>query len=133
MILLDTHAWVWWLSDPERLPPPARAAIDDSLAAGHPIRVSSISVWEVAMLVHRGRLELTMTLDDWLAHAEAAPEIAFVPVDNRIAAGAVGLDGFAHEDPADRIVVATALMLGATLVTADARLRDYAPLPTLWD
>ena len=132
MILLDTHAWVWWVSDPERLPPPARAAIGDSLDAGHPVRVSSISVWEVAMLVQRGRLELTMDLGDWIAHAEAAPEIAFVPVDNRVAAGAVALDDFAHRDPADRIIVATALHLGATLITADARLRDYAPVATVW-
>lgn len=133
MILLDTHAWVWWVSDPQRLPLPARAAIEDSLDAGRPVRVSSISVWEVAMLVRRGRLELTMDLGDWIAHAEAAPEIAFVPVDNRIAAGAVDLDDFAHRDPADRIILATALNLGATLVTADARLRDYAPARTLWD
>ena len=133
MILLDTHAWVWWVADPERLPAPARAAIGSCLDAGDPVHVSSISVWEVAMLVQRGRLELTMDFGDWIAHAEAAPEIGFVAVDNRVAVGAVNLDDFAHRDAADRIIVATALHLGATLITADVRLRAYAPVRTIWD
>jgi len=133
MILLDTHAWVWWVADPSRLPAPARDAIQESLDGGAPAHVSTISTWEVAMLVARGRLELTTSVDDWVAHAEAAPEIAFVPVDNRIAIRAVQLEDFAHRDPADRLIVATALGMGATLVTADARLRAYAPLATIWD
>lgn len=133
MILLDTHAWVWWVSDPERLPGPAMAAIQESLDAGRPVHVSSMSTWEVAMLVARGRLELTIDTAAWIAHAEAAPEIAFVPMDNRVALRAVHLDDFAHRDPADRIIVATALDLGATLITADARLRAYDALTTIWD
>jgi len=133
VILLDTHAWVWWVSDPNRLPGTAGTAIQDSLAAGNPVRVSSISTWEVAMLVARGRLDLTMDLADWIAHAEAAPEITFVPVDNRVAFRAVHLDDFAHRDPADRIIVATALDLGAALITSDAHLRGYGPLTTIWD
>ena len=133
MILLDTHAWVWWMSDPSRLPEVAQRAIQDSLDAGAAVHVSVISTWEVAMLVARGRLELTMGLDGWIGLAESAPEIAFVAVDNRIALRAVRLEGFAHRDPADRLIVATALEVGATLVTADARLRAYEPLSTIWD
>jgi PIN domain nuclease of toxin-antitoxin system len=133
MILLDTHAWVWWVADPVRLPAPAREAIQESLEAGGPVHVSTISTWEVAMLVARGRLELTTSVEEWIGHAEAAPEIAFVPVDNRIALRSVQLEDFAHRDPADRLIVATALALGAGLVTADARLRGYGPLITIWD
>lgn len=133
MILLDTHAWVWWLADPARLPAPALEAIQESVAAGGSAFVSTISTWEVAMLVARGRLELTMEVEDWIALAEAGPEIAFVPVDNRTALRAVQLEDFAHRDPADRLIVATALGLGATLATADARLRAYPPLDTIWD
>lgn len=133
MIVLDTHAWVWWVAGSARLPAPARDAIQECLDAGDPVRVSTISTWEVAMLVARGRLELTLDVDDWIAHAEAAPEIEFVPVDNRIALRSVQLDGFGHRGPADRIIVATALGMNAVLVTADARLHAYAPVTTIWD
>lgn len=133
MIVLDTHAWVWWVSDPRLLPEPSRRAIQESLDAGEPVHVSTMSSWEVAMLVARGRLELVMGLDDWIALAESAPEITFVRVDNPIALRAVGLEGFPHRDPADRLIAATALLMGATLITADARLRAYEPLTTLWD
>ena len=133
MILLDTHAWVWWVSDPGRLPQASRSAIQESLDAGVPVQVSTISTWEVAMLVTRGRLELRLELDGWIRLSESAPEIAFVPVDNRIAITAVALEGFHHRDPADRIIAATAIELGATLITADARLRDHEALATLWD
>lgn len=133
MIVLDTHAWVWWVSDPGRLPGPASRAIRQSLEDGVPVHVSSISTWEVALLVERGRLELRMDVADWVARVETAPEIRFVLVDNRIALRAVRLPEFEHRDPADRMIVATALDLGATLVTADRRLREYLPLATLWD
>lgn len=133
MILLDTHAWVWWVSDPARIPAPAEEAIRASLAAGLPIHVSAISAWEVALLVERGRLHLTLDVDAWLSLCEAAPELRFVPLDPRVALRAVRLPGFEHRDPADRMIVATALHLGATLVTADRRLREYGPLETLWD
>ena len=133
MILLDTHAWIWWVAEPDRLPGPARHAIAGSLEAGEPVRVSAISVWEVAMLVARQRLELTLEVEEWIGRSEAAPEIVFVPVDNRIALSAVGLEDFAHRDPADRIMVATAGVLGATVVTADARMRAYGKVATVWD
>ena len=133
MILLDTHAWVWWLSDPGRLPDPARSAIGESLDAGTPVHVSAISAWEVALLVERGRLELTLDVADWVARAESAPELRFVPVDHRVGIRAVQLTDFPHKDPADRMIVATTLDLGAALVTADRRLRDYEPVTTIWD
>jgi PIN domain nuclease of toxin-antitoxin system len=76
---------------------------------------------------------MTMGPEEWIALAESAPEIAFVPVDNPIAVRAVGLGDFPHRDPADRLIAATALVMGATLITADARLRAYEPLTTLWD
>lgn len=133
MIVLDTHAWVWWISDPASLPAQARRAIGESLDATRPVHVYTISTWEVALLVARGRLELKMDVRDWVARAEEAPEIVFVPIGNRIALRAVHLEDFAHRDPADRLIVATALDLGARLVTSDERLRGYAPLYAIWD
>jgi PIN domain nuclease of toxin-antitoxin system len=85
------------------------------------------------MLVSRKRLTLTIDVADWIAKVEALPFLSFVPVDNRIAVRAVELQDFPHRDPADRIIAATTLGLGASLVTADARLRAYRPLKTVWD
>lgn len=133
MILLDTHALVWWIAEPKRIPVKARRALDAAVKADEAIAVSSISAWEIAMLVARDRLRFTIDADTWLNRVEALPFLAFVPVDNRIAARSVHLEGFPHRDPADRLIVATALGLGATVVTADRRLRGYRPLVTLWD
>ncbi len=84
------------------------------------------------MLVARGRLKLTIPVEDWLAGVEALPFVRFIPVDNRIATRAVALEDFPHRDPADRMIVATALGLGATLVTADTRLRSYRAVESVW-
>ena len=130
MIVLDTHAWVWWVAGDRQLSATARREIDHAMGLGR-LYVSSISAWEVALLVRHGRLELTMEAGDWIARSEALPFLSFVPVDNRIALRSVELDGL-HEDPADRIIVATALSLGARLATRDRRLRGFAGLETVW-
>ncbi|MCP3982092.1 MAG: type II toxin-antitoxin system VapC family toxin [bacterium] len=131
MIVLDTHVWVWWVSGTQRLPKKVQDSLADHRAQGT-IRVSSISVWEVAQLVERKRLELTMDTEDWVARSEALPFLGFVPVDNRIALRSTRLPDGLHADPADRIIVATALTLGAKLITKDDRLRKYAYVETLW-
>lgn len=133
MILLDTHALIWWVSEPSRVAEKARRLIDRAVEARTPIGVSSISVWEIAMLVSRDRLQFTMSADLWISHVEALPFLTFLPVDNRIAVRSVSLSDFPNRDPADRIIAATAIGVDATLVTADARLRGYAPLRTVWD
>ena len=94
--------------------------------------MSSISVWEVALLVKRGRLELTMDMGDWLRHCEALPELQFVPVDNNIALKSTQLSDFGSPDPADRIIVATALSLGIPLATRDERIQAYDQVITIW-
>ena len=133
MIVLDTHALLWWISNPERIPSKARRQLDRALADNATITASCISSWEISMLVQRGRLELTIPVDAWIAHAEELPWMEFVPVDNRVALRSTQLDGFPHRDPADRLIVATTLVLNATLVTADERLRSWKPLRTIWD
>ena len=133
MILLDTHTLVWWLSDPRRVPAKARRLIDGAAREKGTLAVSSISVWEIAMLVEHRRLELSVSVDTWLAHVEALPFLTFVPVDNRITVRAVQLEKFPARDPADRLIVATAMGLHATLVTADKRLRSYRLVPTVWN
>lgn len=130
-VLLDTHAWVWWVSDPQYLSEGARQVIDGAAAEAR-LYVSSISVWEVAMLVARGRLELRMEVGEWVRRSEVLPFLRFVPVDNAIALRAVSLPEPFPADPADRIIVATALVLGATLVSKDERILQYRHVRALW-
>ena len=132
MIALDTHALVWWVSQPGRIPAKARRQLAGAVEGGEPVAVSSISIWEIAMLVARGRLELTIPVEAWISGVEALPFVQFIPVDNRIAARAVALDHFPHRDPADRMILATALGLGATLITGDTRMRSYGAVKTVW-
>ena len=130
MILLDTHAWIWWLSSPDRVGPGAREAIEVAIAH-EAAMVSSVSVWEVALLVTRGRLTLNRPLRTWLSEAESVAGFRFLPLDNHIATESVLLEGL-HADPADRFIVATALLSGVPLATADQKLRDYPRLRTIW-
>jgi PIN domain nuclease of toxin-antitoxin system len=133
VIALDTHALIWWLSDPTRLPAKVRRLLDAAIVSPEPVAVSSISAWEIAMLVDRGRLKLTMPTNAWIAHVEALPFVRFVPADNALAVNAVALRDFPSRDPADRIIVATAIGLGASLLTADERIRKYRAVKTVWD
>jgi len=121
VIVLDTHIWIWWIASPNKLSPTSIQAIENEIPHKG-LRISSISAWEVAMLVSRGRLELTMDAAAWIARSEALPFIRFIPIDNRIALRAVSLPASAPSDPADRIIAATALTLGTPIVTMDKRM-----------
>lgn len=131
MIVLDTHALLWWVNDPATLSKPAKKAIDAAVAAKR-VSVSCISSWEIALLVERGRIQLALDVRDWLSRCEALPFLTFIPVSNTIAVESARLPDFPHADPADRIIAATALSLGASLVTKDDKLRSYQPLKTIW-
>ncbi len=131
MIVLDTHVWIWWLSEYEPLSRKAKRVVETA-AREQAIYISSISAWEVAQLAARGRLHLSLDPGDWIAQAEALPFLTFVPVDNQIAIKSVQLPGPLHQDPADRIIIATALTLGAPLVTKDAKLARYPHVKTIW-
>lgn len=84
------------------------------------------------MLVARGRLALTMSVDDWLDVAATIDGLRFVPVDNAVSAESTRLPGDFHPDPADRLIVAFARQLNARLVTADTTIRQYRHVRTLW-
>jgi PIN domain nuclease of toxin-antitoxin system len=131
VIVLDTHALLWWVNDPATLSRPAMHAIDAAVKV-RSVHVSCISSWEIALLVERGRLRLAIDVRDWLCRCEALPFLTFVPVDNAIAVESVRLPDFPHADPADRIIAATALSLGATLVTKDDKLQNYPHVKTIW-
>ena len=124
-LLLDTHVWLWLAAGDRRLPHRharriARAARDGSLF------VSPISAWEVALLEQKNRIRLGRSVDLWLDDALAQPGLNVASLTPRIAAASCHLPTPFHPDPADRMLVATARDLGATLVTADERILDYA-------
>ena len=128
MILLDTHAWLWWAADRAKLP----RRVQRRLAVAREIAISAISCWEVGMLVERGRLKLRGDTRTGIRDALSIDKLRVVPVSDSIAieAGLFGTNF--HGDPADRIIIATALDLRATLVTRDQRIQDADLVPTLW-
>ena len=131
MIVLDTYAWVWWLSNSENLSRKARRAIAKAVAEER-VYVSCISAWELALLAARKRLGFTLHVEDWIVKSETLQSLKFVPVDNTIALLSVHLPGTLRSDPADRIIIATALTMGAALVTKDEKILNYPHVKTVW-
>ena len=131
MVVLDTHALVWWVSGDAQLSGAARDAIETEKQGGE-VLVSAISAWEVAMLVRAGRLALTMDAAQWLDIVAQIPGLRFVPVDILLAVRSADLPGDFHKDPADRLIVATARHYCAPLVTADSKIRSYQHVQTVW-
>ena len=101
-------------------------------ATDRAIYISTISTWEIALLVSKGRLQFTTDAQDWIARSEALPFFHFVPLDNSIALRSVRLPAPFHTDPADRIIVATAMILGASVVSSDQKIRRYSHVQTIW-
>ncbi|HEY2460886.1 MAG TPA: type II toxin-antitoxin system VapC family toxin [Candidatus Acidoferrum sp.] len=123
-ILLDTHIWLWALQDPGRLGPRSLRELEDS---SNELWLSPISTWEALTLHYKGRIELTGTVEAWVARATAGKNEA--PLTHEIALVARQLQ--MHQDPADRILVATAQVLDLTLLTADRQLLGLGNIKTL--
>lgn len=127
MIVLDTHAWIWWASNPARLGRRSRAAIETADRIGVP----AVSCFEVAAAVAQGRITLDRAPLEWLEQALALPRVELVPLTPAIAVKATQLGSF-HGDPADRLIVATAIVHAATLVTRDKNIRGYSAISSVW-
>jgi PIN domain nuclease of toxin-antitoxin system len=124
-LLLDTCALIW-IAEDERLAPDAEAVLDAAHASGAMTYVSPISAWEVGLLVARERLQLLTTPQRWFARILGLPGMRLADMAPDLLIAASFLPGKAPRDPADRIIVATARDLGATLITRDRALIDYA-------
>jgi len=131
MIVIDTHTWIWFISKPEVLSKRAIKAVAAAVKEKS-VLISSISAWEVALLVKRKRLKLSLDVTDWIAKSEKLPFIQFIAVSNHIAIKSVNLPQPLHPDPADRIIIATAMSTGAPLVTKDKKLLKYSHVKTIW-
>lgn len=129
MILLDTHIWVWWVHGDEKLSPEQVREIQNNETGI--IGVSAISCWEAAKLVERGRIELDVSVDEWIQQALGYPGVRLLELTPEIAVESTRLPGEFHRDPADQIIVATARIHNCLLVTVDDRIRNYPHVKTL--
>jgi PIN domain nuclease of toxin-antitoxin system len=130
MVVLDTHVWIWWVSDNQRLRQAQRQAIADNVA--NRIGVSVISCWEVAKLVRGGRMQLTIGVSERLDEALAYPGVELLGFTPQIAVEANNLPGDFHRDPADQILVATARVYQCPLVSSDGSIRSYPHVATVY-
>jgi PIN domain nuclease of toxin-antitoxin system len=125
-LLLDTHVWLWLINGMRsRASSRAWRVISDA-ARGGGVRVAVMSVWETAMLEAKGRVRLLPDCHAWVEHALQAPGIHLVELTPAISIASTRLPNYTHRDPVDRILIATARLTGATLVTRDRLILDYA-------
>ncbi len=127
-VLLDTHAWIWWAADPDRLSERAASAI----AEAGTVLLASISCWEVAMLAAKDRIRLDRPVERWVRQALARPGLSSVSLTPQVATAAGLLPASFPGDPADRLIYATARAEGAELITRDRRLLGFDPRATRW-
>lgn len=129
MIVLDTHAWIWFVDAPDMMRAQTVNMIRDA-ADTQQLAISCISSWELLMLEAKNRLKLEVPASVWIERCEKTGLFRFIPVDNAITRYSVNIS--LHGDPADRFIAATAYYYGATLVTRDKKLRASKKIKTQW-
>jgi PIN domain nuclease of toxin-antitoxin system len=125
-LLLDTHIVLWLDSGDDRLLPASRALIDDCWQSGGTVCLSAVSVWEIALLVDTGRIELDLPIEDWITRFLQRPGVEAVPLGHRAASRSYQLHHLEHRDPADRLLIASAIELSCPFVTYDNRILAFA-------
>jgi PIN domain nuclease of toxin-antitoxin system len=128
VIVLDTHAWIWYACEDPLLSKRAKLRMHRGAKLG----VHPVSCWEVAMLSHSGRLKLSVDVSRWVGHALERPKIELLPFTPAAAIRAAGLGGSFPGDPADRFIVGTALEMHAPVITRDQRIIDWGQVETIW-
>ena len=123
MILLDTHIWVWWVSQPDRLQSTHRELLE--AGADRAFGISIISCWEVAKLVEYGRLKLDRSVGLWIENALTEPGVSVLQRSPQVVVESNQLPQPFHRDPADQLLVATARVLQCPLMTEDSRIVAY--------
>ena len=107
----------------------ARAVIDES---ANELVVSAISLWEFRVHIRRGRIEVVGDPNAWIAQTLASMQIEIAPITGEIALRSEDLVGFGNRDPADRFIVATAVVLGLPLISVDTVVRAWSGVRTVW-
>jgi PIN domain nuclease of toxin-antitoxin system len=130
VILVDTHVVLWLALDPGRLSKKARAAINDARRNGDGLGICDITLLELSTLFRKGRIHLEVSLESFLGEVEA--RFVVLPITGRACARALRFPEAYPEDPADRVIGATALVEGLSLLTADREIRQSRAVPTIW-
>ena len=125
-LLLDTHIALWLANGSPSLKPATTIAIDRCWQSGGRLLLSSVVVWEVAQLVHSGRLTLPFPFETWLRRYSERAGVVCIDVSHRAAAGAYALPDLEHRDPSDRLLIAQAIEHNCPLVTYDERITRFA-------
>lgn len=130
MILVDTHVVVWLAFDQDQISRKARTAIDDARKNADGLAISDITLLELATLATKGRIHLDISLESFLQEVES--RFVVLPITGRACARAMGLPATYPRDPADRMIAATALVEGLSLLTADRAIRRSRTVQTIW-
>lgn len=128
--LLDTCALVWRLTDNDRLPKTVQRKV---FGSPPPYGVSTISLWELAVKIRKGKLDLKMPLRNWIGRALNTGDFTLFDLTPEILIASQELPGNFHSDPADRMIVATARANGLIVVTCDESIRDYPHVDHIWE
>lgn len=130
MIVLDTHAWWWTISEPDFVSEKAAELIKST--SPEQLAVASISLWEFAMMVDKGRIDLKIDPDEWFQYSINKVGIKILPLTPTIALDSCNLPGKFHKDPADRIILSTSRTHQAKLITKDRKIREYSHVQSVW-
>ena len=130
MILVDTHVVVWLAFDKDQISRKARIAIDDARKNADGLAISDITLLELATLANEGRIRLNISLESFLQEVES--RFVVLPITGRACARAIGFPATYPKDPVDRIIGATALVEGLSLLTADREIRRSIAVRTIW-
>ncbi len=131
MILLDTHIGVWWSDEMSRLSVAQHNAIIDERQRQGTVGISAVSCWEIAMLTERQRITLSLDALSWLRRLLNYPDVELLPITPEISVRAYSLPEPFHRDPADRLLVATAIEWECPLLTDDRLILDYPHVETI--
>ncbi len=124
-LLLDTHIALWMESGNERLRDSTRVLIDECRRAGGTIFLSAVTAWEIALLVDGGRIEIDIPVEAWVRRFIDRPGVESAPLNYAAAARAYTLFHLEHRDPADRLLISSAIELACPLVTYDDRIERF--------
>jgi len=122
--MLDTCALLWWTLDPEKLSDKAAKACKKISDTG--AMISSISIWEIGIKIKKGKLDIGLSLSEYVDRLKSLDTLTIIPIDEYIWIENISLD-WEHRDPADRTIVATARLKGVPIITKDENIKEFYP------